>query len=75
MYTARTTLIFLQHSAVVCENCERCMQILPATRPRMYKVDKSRNILELDTFRLVPSAFSMLSVFGSSNVGSLEKDI
>ena len=25
-------LIFLEHNASVSENCERCMQILPATR-------------------------------------------
>ena len=38
-------LILLQHNAVISENCEKCMQILPATRSRMYKVDKSGNIL------------------------------
>ena len=27
------------------KNCEMCMQNLPATRSRMYKVDKSGNIL------------------------------
>ena len=38
-------LILLQHNAVVSENCEKCMQILPATAARMYKVDKSAKIL------------------------------
>ena len=40
-------LIFLQHNVVVSENCERCMQILPATRSRMYKVDKRNSRLNL----------------------------
>ena len=60
--------MFLQHNAVVSENCKKCLQILPATRSRMYKVDKNGN-------RLVLSAFLMLLVFGSSNADSLEKDI
>ena len=41
-------LIFLQHNAVVSENCERCMQILPATSALeyiMYKVDESGNYI------------------------------
>ena len=38
-------LIFLQHNTVVSENCEKSKQILPATRSKMYKVDKSGNIL------------------------------
>ena len=38
---ASIILIFLEHNASVSEDCERCMQILPATRSRMYKVDKS----------------------------------
>ena len=45
MHNAGIILIFLQHNAVVSENCEKCMQILPATRSRMYKVDKSGNSL------------------------------
>ena len=27
------------------ENCQKCMQTLPATRSRMYKDDKNGNIL------------------------------
>ena len=50
-------LIFLQHNAVFSENCEKCMQILPATPARMFKVDKSANILGTGYLRLVPSAF------------------
>ena len=65
----------LQHNAFVSENCDKCIQILPATRFRMCKVDKSGNILGTRYLRLVPSAFSMLLGFGSSNAGLLEKDI
>ena len=65
MHNAGVILIFLQHNAIVSE---KCMQVLLATRSRMYEVDKSGN-------RAVPSVFSMLLVFGSSNAGSLEKDI
>ena len=35
----------MEHNAVVSENCEKCMRILPANPARMYKVDKSGNIL------------------------------
>ena len=31
----------LQHNAVVSKKWDKCMEILPATRPRMYKVDES----------------------------------
>ena len=46
MHTDGIILIFLRHNAVVSENYEKCMQILPATHSRMYKVDQSGNILE-----------------------------
>ena len=49
--------IFLQHNAVVCENCEKCMQTLIVTRSRMYKLDKSGKRLEPLYLRLVPSTF------------------
>ena len=35
--------IFFQHNAIVSE--KKCMQILPATRSRMYKVNKGRNVI------------------------------
>ena len=38
-HNAGIILIFLRYNAVGSENCEKCMQILPATRSRMYKVD------------------------------------
>ena len=39
-------LIFLPHNALVSENYDKCMQIVPATHSRMYyKVDKGGNIL------------------------------
>ena len=44
-HNAGIILIFLQHNAVVSENCDKCRQILPATRSRIYEVDKSGNIL------------------------------
>ena len=50
-------LIFLQYNAVVSENCEKCMQILPATPARMYKVDKSANLLGTGYLKLIPRAF------------------
>jgi len=40
-HNAGIILTFLQHYAVVSENCEKCVQILPAIQARMYKVDKS----------------------------------
>ena len=44
-HNAGMLLIVLQHNAVVSENFEKCIQIFPATRSRMYKVDKNGNIL------------------------------
>ena len=45
-HNAGIILIFLQHNAVVSENCETLMQILLVTRSRtMFKVDKSGNNL------------------------------
>ena len=40
-HNAGIILIFLKQRAVLSENCEKCIQILPATHSRMYKVDKS----------------------------------
>ena len=45
MHNAGMLLIFLQHNAVVSETFEKCMQIFPATRSRMRKVDKNENML------------------------------
>ena len=42
------------------KNCEKCMQSLPATYSRMYKVDKSGNILVTWYLRLVPSDFGII---------------
>ena len=52
-------MIFLQHS-VISENCEKFIQILPATRFRMYKVMKVGIFLELDTLGTYPVHFSRL---------------
>ena len=52
-HNADIILIFLQYNAVVSENCEKCMQILPTTPARMYKVDNNANILGTGYLRLV----------------------
>ena len=56
----------MQHNAVVSENCEKCMQILPATPARMYPVDKSANILGNGYLRLRPEHFGILKGLATS---------
>ena len=57
-------LVILQtvRSVTVCKFCQQLA--LECTK-----------LIKLGTMRLVPSAFAMLLVFGSSNAGSLKKDI
>ena len=53
-------ILYLKHRAYrwynAAENCEKSMQILPATPARMYKVYKSGNILGILYLSLVSSA-------------------
>ena len=52
-------MIFLQHS-VISENCEKFIQILPATRSRMYNVNKRGNTLGLDTLDSYPVHYGVI---------------
>ena len=60
-HNAGIILIFLQHNAVVSENCENCMQILPATSAlECTKLIKVGIFLKLNTSDSYPVHFGII---------------